>query len=58
MLIGEMIEDYTIEHEPIIPKMELPNFKLRHLFKPAYDQYEYIKRCLNQQMNKIDISLS
>lgn len=44
MLIGEMIEDYTIEHEPIIPKMELPNFKLRHLFKPAYDQYEYIKK--------------
>ncbi|UNL88018.1 DNA polymerase III subunit alpha [Bacillus subtilis] len=44
MLIGEMIEDYTIEHEPIIPKMDLPNFKLRHLFKPAYDQYEYIKK--------------
>ncbi|TWL55376.1 DNA polymerase III subunit alpha [Bacillus licheniformis] len=44
LLIGEMIEDYTIEHEPIIPKMELPNFKLRHLFKPAYDKYEYIRK--------------
>ncbi|OXS81402.1 MULTISPECIES: DNA polymerase III subunit alpha [Bacillus] len=44
LLIGEMIEDYTIEHEPIIPKMELPQFKLRHLFKPAYNEYEYIKK--------------
>ncbi len=44
LLIGEMIEDYTIEHEPIIPKMELPEFKLRHLFKPAYDKYEYIRK--------------
>ncbi len=43
-LIGGMIEDYTIEHDPIIPKMELPEFKLRHTFKPAYSQYEYIEK--------------
>jgi DNA polymerase III subunit alpha len=44
MLIGEMCENYTIEHEPIIPKIDLPEFELQHLFKPAYDQYEYIKK--------------
>lgn len=44
MIIGNMVDEYTIEHEPYIPKMELPNFKLKHLFKPAYDQYEYIKK--------------
>jgi DNA polymerase III subunit alpha len=43
-LIGEMIEDYTIEHDPIIPKIDLPEFEVRHIFKPAYDQYEYIKK--------------
>ncbi|MCP1159290.1 PHP domain-containing protein [Bacillus infantis] len=44
VLIGEMIEDYTIEHDPIIPKIDLPDFDLRHMFKPAYDKYEYIKK--------------
>ena len=43
-LIGGLIEDYTIEHEPIIPKIELPEFEVKHIFKPAYDQYEYIKK--------------
>ncbi|MED0780874.1 DNA polymerase III subunit alpha [Bacillus siamensis] len=43
LLIGEMIEEYTIEHEPIIPKMALPEFELSHLFKPAYEKYKYIK---------------
>ncbi|WP_406590280.1 DNA polymerase III subunit alpha [Bacillus atrophaeus] len=43
LLIGAMIEDYTIEHQPIIPKMALPEFELTHLFKPAYEDYKYIK---------------
>lgn len=41
-LIGNMVEDYSILHDPIIPKIDLPEFELRHLFKPAYKQYEYI----------------
>ncbi len=44
LLIGEMVEEYTIEHDPIIPKMELPDFELRHMFKPAYEKYEYINK--------------
>lgn len=41
--IGDMIEEYTIEHETILPRIELPKFKLRHLFKRGYDKYEHIK---------------
>ncbi|MCA1027031.1 PHP domain-containing protein [Cytobacillus kochii] len=44
LLIGDMIQDYTIEHDPIIPKIDLPEFELRHTFQPAYDKYEYIKK--------------
>jgi DNA polymerase-3 subunit alpha len=44
LIIGEMVEEYTILHEPIIPKIDLPNFEVSHKFKPAYDQYEYIAK--------------
>ncbi|MFO1442952.1 DNA polymerase III subunit alpha [Bacillus sp. Bva_UNVM-123] len=44
LLIGEMVENYTIEHQPVIPKIALPEFEVRHLFKPAYDKYDYIKK--------------
>ncbi len=43
LLIGEMIEDYTIEHETEIPKIQLPKFELSHFFKSTYERYEYIK---------------
>lgn len=38
-LIGDMIEDYTIEHETIIPKIELPDFEVRHIFSDDYGKY-------------------
>lgn len=47
LLIGEMIEEYTIEHETVIPKIDLPEFKIRHIFKPAYDKYTYINNMVN-----------
>ncbi|MGD7046965.1 DNA polymerase III subunit alpha [Rossellomorea marisflavi] len=47
LLIGEMVEDYTIEHDPVIPKIDLPEFEIRHLFKPAYDKYAYINKMVN-----------
>lgn len=43
LLIGEMIDDYTIEHETEIPKIKLPEFQLSHFFKKVYDKYTYIK---------------
>ncbi|MFS0643818.1 DNA polymerase III subunit alpha [Siminovitchia sp. 179-K 8D1 HS] len=41
--IGDMCEDYSLENPTIIPRIELPEFKLKHLFEPGYEQYEYIK---------------
>lgn len=49
LLIGEMIEEYTILHDPIIPRIDLPNFEVRHIFKPAYHQYPYIKKMANSE---------
>lgn len=43
LLIGSMIEDYTIENDTEIPKIKLPKFQLKHMFKPAYETYTYIK---------------
>lgn len=40
--IGDMIEDYTIEAPTIIPKIELPEFAIAHIFKQGYEQYKYI----------------
>lgn len=47
--IGEMIEDYDIRRDPIIPKIDLPKFELQHLFKPAYETYKYIKHIANSE---------
>lgn len=47
LLIGEMVEEYDLFHAPIIPKIEIPSFKVRHLFKPAYEKYTYIKLMAN-----------
>jgi DNA polymerase III subunit alpha len=44
MLIGEMIEDYDLKQPVSIPKIGLPSFEVRHLFKPAYEKYEYINK--------------
>lgn len=37
-------EDYELEHSPIIPKSEIPEFELFHMFEPAYEQYPSLKR--------------
>lgn len=37
-------EDYILDHSPIIPKVEIPDFELRHVFEPAYDKYPSLKR--------------
>lgn len=47
LLISEMVDEYTIEHETVIPKIDLPDFEVRHVFRPAYEQYEYISKMAN-----------
>lgn len=44
MLIGSMVEDYTIEHDTVIPKIQPPEFELSHFFKSTYSKYEYINK--------------
>lgn len=48
-LIGSMCEDYTIEHSPVIPKINLPEFEISHLFAPAYEQYSYIDKMVHSE---------
>ena len=36
-------EDYTLDHSPIIPKIKIPEFEVKHMFKPAYDKYPHLK---------------
>lgn len=40
--IGDMIEDYTIEADTVIPKINLPEFQLSHIFKGGYENYTYL----------------
>jgi DNA polymerase-3 subunit alpha len=49
MLIGEMVEDYDLKQDVSIPKIELPEFTVRHLFKPAYKKFEYIEKMSNSK---------
>lgn len=44
MKIHAMVQEYDLLHETIIPPATIEDFELNHLFKPAYDQYEYIKK--------------
>ena len=49
MLIADMVEDFDIQHSPIIPKIDLGEFEVRHIFKPAYDKYDYINKLANSE---------
>lgn len=44
LLIGSMVEDYTIEGETVIPVTKLPEFEVSHLFKGGYKKYNYINK--------------
>jgi DNA polymerase-3 subunit alpha len=44
MFLGSMVEDYDLYHPMIIPRVELEEFEVRHLFSPAYNKYGYIKK--------------
>lgn len=42
--IADLIEDYTLERDTIIPETKLPEFTLRHLFGQGYEKYPYISK--------------
>lgn len=49
LLIGEMVEDYSLEQDIIIPRIELPEFTVQHLFSSYYDRYKYIEQIANSE---------
>lgn len=42
--IGNKIKDYTLIKPTVIPKVEIPDFQLRGLFKSIYSTYSYINK--------------
>lgn len=49
MVVGAMIEDYTIEGETIIPVAKLPEFEVQHFFKGGYKKYGYINNMAHSE---------
>jgi DNA polymerase-3 subunit alpha len=43
LLIGEMVENYDFKSDVLVPKIPLPEFEVKHIFKQVYDKYPYIK---------------
>ncbi|MDP4448300.1 PHP domain-containing protein [Staphylococcus hyicus] len=41
--IYDLVEEYDLQLDPVIPKSTIPEFQIRHIFRPAYDKYTYIK---------------
>lgn len=41
--IGEQIEDYSLDSSTIVPKSDLPQFELKHIFYKDYEKYHYLK---------------
>lgn len=50
--IKDMIEDYTLEAPTVIPKIKIPNFELKHIFKKGYEQYSYIQKMAHSGHNQ------
>lgn len=41
--IGTMVENYDLKQEVIVPRIDLPSFEVKHIFKKGYEQFPYIK---------------
>src|SRR5699024_1291405 len=53
MKIHEMIEVFDLFQETVIPRANIEEFELNHLFEPAYHQFPYIEKFSNSEY-KID----
>jgi len=42
LVLMNSLTEYDLAHKTVIPKIPIGEFELRHMFKPAYEQYEYI----------------
>jgi DNA polymerase-3 subunit alpha len=42
--ISNKVEEYTLFQDTIVPEIPITGFKLNHIFKPYYEQYEAIRK--------------
>lgn len=42
--IADKVNQYDLYHPTIVPSADIPEFELQHIFEPAYEKYEYIKK--------------
>ena len=47
--VGDKVESYSLEQETIIPRIDVPKFTNKHIFKKWYDKYEYIEKMSNSK---------
>ncbi len=47
--IHEMVEEYDLYQDTIIPHATIEKFELNHIFKPAYNQFPYMKKFANSE---------
>ena len=43
-LVYDMVEEFDMYHDPIVPSFDLPDFEIQHLLKDWYNKYEYIPK--------------
>ncbi len=44
LLIGSMIENYDLKSNVVVPRISLPEFEVKHIFKQVYNQYPYLEK--------------
>lgn len=42
--IANVIEEFDMFHNQVVPKVDIPEFELQHLWKDFYDKYEYLNK--------------
>jgi len=47
--IYDMIEFFDLKQHTVIPHAKIENFQVNHIFKPAYDKFEYIEKYANSK---------
>lgn len=42
--IMDMIEEYSLDRDTVVPTPDIPNYEFQHILKDGYEQYPYIKK--------------
>ena len=50
-IIGNSIQDYNLYHTQIVPKVAIPKYELREIFREYYTDYPYIEKFAHSDNN-------